>query len=95
MKKYFSKRKRQILDISKEAKFLRSFFSILFLFHELSRFTGQQEKREAISLTPVSHFKLLRKHLDIIQAITAESSPLQIASRWTRTWNLWLIGASH
>ena len=28
-------------------------------------------------------------HLDISRVITAESSPLQIASSWTRTGNLW------
>ena len=33
-----------------------------------------------ISLTPLYHFYPLHRHLDISQAITAESSPLHIAS---------------
>ena len=42
-------------------------------FHEYSRFTGQQEKVEAIILTLLYHFHL---HLDHSQTITTESSPL-------------------
>ena len=34
-------------------------------------------------------------HLDISQAITAESSPLHIAGSRTRTGNLWFPSASH
>ena len=65
------------------------FFLSGFFFHEHSRFTGLQEKRECISLTPYYHFHLLQKHLDISRAITAESSTLHIASNRTRTGNLW------
>ena len=39
----------------------------------------------AISLTPLYHLHPLHRHLDIIWAITAESSPLYIASSRTRT----------
>ena len=47
-----------------------------------------------ISLTPHYHFHPLHKHLDISWAITAESSPLHIASSWTQTANLWFLSAS-
>ena len=45
------------------------FFSIWVFFHEHSRFTGQQGKGEAISLTPLCHFHPYHRHLDISQAI--------------------------
>ena len=65
------------------------FFSIWVFFHGHSRFTRQQGKGEGISfLTPFYLFHPLHRHIDISQAITAESSPL------TRTWNLWFPGAS-
>ena len=69
------------------------FFFFLFLliwvfFHEHSRITGLQKKGESISLTPHYHFHPLHRHLDISRAITAESSPLHIASSRTRTRNL-------
>ena len=47
-----------------------------------------------ISLTPHYHFYTLYRHLHISQAITAESSPLHIASSWTRSKNLWLLSTS-
>ena len=55
-------------------------FSILVFFHRYSRFTGQQGKGETISLTPVYQFYPFHRHLEISQAITAESSPLHIAA---------------
>ena len=70
------------------------FFSIWVFFHGHSRFTGQQGKGEATSLTPLYHFDPLHRHLDISRAITPESSPLHIASSWTRTGNLWFPGTS-
>ena len=70
------------------------FFSMWVFFHEHSRFTGQHGKGEGIYLTPLYHFHPLPRHLDISQAITAESSPLHIASSRTRTGNLWLPSAS-
>ena len=60
------------------------FCSIWVIFYEHSQFTGQQEKGDAICLTPLCHFHPLHKHLDISQTITAEISPLHIASSQTR-----------
>ena len=48
-----------------------------FFFQEHLEFIGQQGKREAISLTPLYHFHLLHRHLDVCQVITAERSLLQ------------------
>ena len=70
------------------------FFSIWVFFYEHSRITGLQVKGEGISLTPHYHFHPLHKYLDISRAITAESSPLHLAS--SRTWvgKLWFPSAS-
>ena len=62
--------------------FVVFFFSVFF--HEHSRFTTEQGKGESISLTPLYHFHPPHRHIDISQGITAESSPLHIASN--RTW---------
>ena len=70
------------------------FFSIWVFFHEHSRITGLPGK-EGISLSPHYHFHPLHKHLDISRAITAETSPLHIASNRTRTWTLWIPNVSH
>ena len=70
------------------------FFFIWVFFHEHSWFTGQQGKSEAISLIPLYHFHLFHRHLDISRAITAESSPLLIASSQIWTGNLWLQSSS-
>ena len=59
-------------------------FFIWVFFHKHSRFAGQQGKDEAISLTPLYHFHLLHRHLDITGVITAESSSLHVAG--SRTW---------
>ena len=56
------------------------FFSIWVFAHDHSRITGLQGKGEGISLTPHYHFHPLHRHFDISRAITAESSPLHIAS---------------
>ena len=64
------------------------FFSIWVFFHEHSRITGLQGRGEDIYLTSHYHFHLLHRQLDISWAITAESSPLHIASSRTRTGNL-------
>ena len=79
---------RRILEIS------RFFFSIWVFFHEHSRIAGLQGKGEAISLTPNYQFHPLHRHLDISRVITAESSPLHIASSRTRKGNLWFPSAS-
>ena len=65
------------------------FFSVWVFFQEHSRITGLQGKGEGISLTPHYHFQPLHRHLDISRAITAECSPLHIASNRTQTGNLW------
>ena len=49
---------------------------------------------EGISLTPHYHFHPLHRQLDISRAITAESSPLHIASSRARTRNLWFPSGS-
>ena len=63
----------------------RFFFSIWVLFHEHSRIKGLKGMGEGILLTPHYHFRPLHRHLDISRTITAESSPLRIASSRTRT----------
>ena len=79
----------------KDKSKIRIFFSLWVLFHEHSRITGLQGKGEGISLTPHYHFHLLHRQLDIRRAITAESSPLYIASSRTRPGNLWFPSACH
>ena len=63
-------------------------FSIWVFFHNKSRITGLQGKGEAICLTPHYHLHPLHRHLEIIRAITADSSPLHIGSSQTLTGNL-------
>ena len=70
------------------------FFSIRVFFLDHSRNTGLQGEGEGISLTSHYHFHPLHRHLDISRAITAESSPLHMAGRRTRTGNLWFPSAS-
>ena len=71
------------------------FFSIWVFFHEHSRITELQGKGGGgISLTPHYHLHLLHSHLDISRAITAESSPLDIASSRSQTGNLRFASAS-
>ena len=54
--------------------------SIWVFFLKHSQFTGHQGKREGISLIPHYHFHPPHRHLDISLAITAENSPLHIAT---------------
>ena len=73
------------------------FIYLFFYLGFLSRtFTNHRTagEGEGISLTPHYHFHPLHRHLDINRAITAESSPLHIASSRTRTGNLWFPSAS-
>ena len=70
------------------------FLYICAFFHEHSRFTGQQGKGEATSLIPLYHFHPLHRHLNISRLITAESSPLHLASKRTLTGNIWYPSAS-
>ena len=97
--KQFGNRLKQIGITAETAQVQKTvllffFFSIWVFFHEHSRFTGQQGKGEGIYLTPLYHFHPLHRHLDISRAITAESSPLHIASSRTRNGNLWFPSAS-
>ena len=68
-------------------------FSLWVFFHEHSQFTEQQEKREAISLIPLYHLHPLHRRLDISRAITADNSPLHIAS--SRTGTVGTFGTSY
>ena len=54
-------------------------FFIWVFFHKNTQFTGQQGKGESISLTPLYHYHPLHRHLEVNQAIIAESSPQNIA----------------
>ena len=65
------------------------YFPIWVLFHQHLRITGLQGKGEGISLSPYHHFHPHHRHLDISRTITAESSPLQIASTRTRIGNFY------
>ena len=60
-------------------------FSTWVFFHEYSRFTGQLEKRDIISLSPLYHFHLVHRHLGISQEIIAENSILYLE---TWLWNI-------
>ena len=88
------KRSTYILSPNNYLFFFIYFFIIWVFFHKYSRFTRQQGKGEAISLTPLYHFHLLHWYLDINRATTAKSSPLHIVSSWTRTGNLWFPSTS-
>ena len=70
------------------------FFSIWVFFPEHSWIIGLEGNGEDISLTPHYHLHPLRRYLDISRTITAESSPLHIASCRTRTGSLWFPSAS-
>ena len=56
---------------------------------------SQNSKGKNISLTPLYRFFPFHRHLDISRVITAESSPLHIASSRNRTRNIWLPNSSH
>ena len=64
------------------------FFNLGFLSHTFTihRTVGEGE---AIYLTPLYHFDLIHRRLDISRAIAAKSSPLHIARSRTWTANLW------
>ena len=82
---------RELLDFHKNINYWLLWISSYLLFFYLgslsrnSRFTGQQGKGEAIFLSPLHLFHPLHRHLGISRVITAESSPLHIASSRTRT----------
>ena len=85
--KYGPKKTLYLLSFHTVCYIIDLFFIWIF-FHEHSRFTGQQGKGEGIYLTPLYHFHPPHRHLGISRAITADSSPLHIASTQTRTGNL-------
>ena len=64
------------------------FFSIWAFLHEHSQITEKQGKGEANILNPLNPLHPLHRHLEIIRAIAAESSPLDISSSRTRTGSL-------
>ena len=70
-------------------KFKSIFFLSGFSFMNIHYSQDSRGRGEGISLTPLYHFHPHHRHLDINQAITAESSPLHIASSQTQTRNLW------
>ena len=74
--------------LTKKIKRKHSFFFFLVFFHEHLRIIGLQGKGESICLNPHYNFHPLHRHLDISWAITAESSPPDIANNRTRTGNL-------
>ena len=84
------KKIKQIVFLEKN-----EFFFYLVFFHEYSRFTGQQGKVEAISLTP--NLFPLHRHLYISRVITAENLPLHITSSRNQTGNdgFWVQVANH
>ena len=75
---------------------IRSFFFLSgFSFWNIHNSAEEQQRNEeAISLTPLYHFYLVYRPLDINQVFTADNSPLHKASSWAQIVNLWFPGAS-
>ena len=72
-----------------------NFFLSGFSFTSIHNSQDSRERWETTFLTPFYHFHPLHRHLDIIQAITAQSSPPHIGRSWTWTrWNLWFSSIS-
>ena len=72
--------------------FYLGFLSCTFTNH---RTVGDGERKRGIRLAPLYHFHRPQRHLDISLEITAESSPLHIASSWTQTRSFWFLSTSH
>ena len=86
-----------VQSINKRLIFPHLFFFFFLCLGFLSRtFTNHKTAGEGagISLTPHYHCHPLHRHLDISRAITAESSPLHIASSRNWTGNLWFPSES-
>ena len=94
-----TKKFRMVFDASARLIMIGKFWVYIFFFYLgfLSRtFTNHRTAGEggghffnsSLPLPPV------HRHLDISRVITAESSPLHIASSRTRTGNLWFPSAS-
>ena len=60
----------------------KSLFFLSWFIHEHLLFTGSRGRGR---VSPFYHFQPLHRYLDISRVITAESSPLHIASSRTRT----------
>ena len=73
------------------AKMYISYLGFLSQTFTINRAAG---KGGSIYLTPLYHYHPLHRHIDISQMITAERSPLHIASSGLEPWNLWLLSAS-
>ena len=73
---------------------IASFFFCLGFFSRTLTIHRKAGEGEAFCLTPLYHFHLLQRHLDISWAITADSSPLHRASSRTQTGNPWFPNAS-
>ena len=71
-----------------------NFFLLGFPFTNIHDSQDSRERGEAISLNPLCHFHLLHRYFDISWVITADGSPLRIASSRTWTGNLWFPSSS-
>ena len=71
-----------------------SFFLSACSFRKIDDSQDSRERGRLSLLTHLYHFHLLHRHLDISRTITAESSPLHIASNRIRTENFWFPNAS-
>ena len=70
------------------------FFSLDFLSLDIWYLKQDSKGRGRPFLIPLYHFHLLHEHLHIHGMITAESSPLHMASCWTWTGNHWFSFSS-
>ena len=70
------------------------FFLSVFSFTKMHESQNCRGMWRAFLLTPHYLFHKLHRHLDISWAITAESSPVHIASSRTRSGNLWFPSAN-
>ena len=68
--------------------FTRKFFLSGFSLTHIRNSQDRHGRGEAIYLNPLYHPHSLHRHLGISRVLTAESTPLHIASSWTRTGNL-------
>ena len=86
---FFSHLKASITHVSVSSIILFFFFCLGFLSRTFTihRTVG---KGWGYFFNPPYHFHPLYRRLNISRAITAESSPLHIASSWTQTGNCWI-----
>ena len=79
---------REYLENSEMGVFGVPFFLSGFSFKNIHDSQNGRRWGRVTPLTPFSDFHPLHRHLDIIQLVAAESSPLYIASNRDRTGNL-------